>query len=153
MIRPFLLSILFCLSIDKIVTAQSAEDSVKTTVNRLFTAMKTSDSVLLKTCFADKCILQTIIKTKDGNITVKDEAVNEFASSVSSQPKGSLDEQISYDIIKIDGPLAIVWTPYNFYYNGKFLHCGVNSFQLVKINNEWKIQYLIDTRRKAGCKE
>lgn len=153
MIRPFLLLLVFSLLMSDLLKAQSAEDSVKTTVNRLFIAMKTSDSTLLKTCFADKCILQTIVKSKEGNITVKDEALNEFASSVSSQPKGSLDEQISFDIIRIDGPLAIVWTPYNFYYNGKFLHCGVNSFQLVRFNNEWKIQYLIDTRRKAGCKE
>lgn len=152
MIRPFLLFMLLSLSKSRMVAAQSAEDSVKTTVNRLFTAMKTSDSALLKTCFADKSILQTIAKSKEGNISVKDETLNEFASSISSQPKGSLDEQITFDIIRIDGPLAIVWTPYNFYYNGKFLHCGVNSFQLVRINNEWKIQYLIDTRRKAGCK-
>jgi hypothetical protein len=102
------------------VKAQSGEDSVKAVVNNLFTAMKTGDSVLLKTCFADKCILQTIIKNKEGITSVKDESLNEFSISVSSQPKGSLDEQIIFDMIKIDGPLAIVWTPYNFYYNGKF---------------------------------
>lgn len=143
-----------CLTLLIITTgkSQNAEDSVKAVVNNLFRAMKSSDSVLLKTCFADKSILQTILKNKEGRVSVTDESVNEFAVSVSSQPKGALDEQIVFDIIRIDGPLAIVWTPYNFYYNGKFLHCGVNSFQLVKINNEWKIQYLIDTRRKAGCK-
>jgi len=54
-------------------------------------------------------------------------------------------------VVKIDGPLAIVWTPYKFYFNGKFSHCGVNSFQLVRFNGVWKIQYLIDTRRRAGC--
>ncbi len=149
--RQFLFFLCSILLLNITVKSQNAEDSVKAVVNKLFTAMKSSDSVLLKTCFADKSILQTILKNKEGKITVTDESVNEFAVSVSSQPKGSLDEQIVFDVIRIDGPLAIVWTPYNFYYNGKFLHCGVNSFQLVKINNEWKIQYLIDTRRKAGC--
>jgi len=67
-------------------------------------------------------------------------------------PKDAADERIVFETIRIDGPLASVWTPYNFYYEGKFSHCGVNSFQLVKINGEWKIQYLIDTRRKQGCK-
>lgn len=132
--------------------AQSAEDSVKAVVSNLFTAMKNSDSILLKTCFAQKSILQTIVKNKEGVVSVKDESFIEFAASISNQPKGSLDERIVFDIVKIDGPLAIIWTPYNFYYNGKFSHCGVNSFQLVKINGEWKIQYLVDTRRKAGCK-
>jgi hypothetical protein len=131
--------------------SQAAEDSVKTVINSLFTAMKNGDSGLLVRCFAEKGILQTIAKSKEGNISVKDESIHEFSVSVSKQPKGSLDEQISFDLIRVDGPLAIVWTPYQFYYNGKFSHCGINSFQLVRINNEWKIQYLIDTRRKTGC--
>ncbi len=150
--RSLLFFLCIILLLNTTVKSQNAEDSVKTVVNNLFTAMKSSDSVLLKTCFAENCILQTILKNKEDRIIVKDESVNEFAVSIASQPKGSLDEQIVFDVIRIDGPLAIVWTPYNFYYNGKFIHCGVNSFQLVKINNEWKIQYLIDTRRKAGCK-
>ena len=150
--KAILVFLTFTLSLNIAVKAQNAEDSVKAVVNNLFTAMKNSDSLLLKTCFADKSILQTITKNKEGVISVKDESLHEFASSISTQPKGSLDEQIVFDVVKIDGPLAIAWTPYNFYYNGKFLHCGVNSFQLVRIGGEWKIQYLIDTRRKVGCK-
>jgi hypothetical protein len=61
------------------------------------------------------------------------------------------DERITFETIKIDGPLAVAWTPYKFYYEGKFSHCGVNSFQLVRLNGAWKIQYLIDTRRRTGC--
>jgi len=77
--------------------------------------------------------------------------VDDFAGIISKMQKGDADERIIYDVIKIDGPLAIVWAPYKFYYKGVFSHCGVDSFQLVKINGEWKIQYLIDTRKKAGC--
>ncbi|MEO6490406.1 MAG: hypothetical protein ABIO04_10735 [Ferruginibacter sp.] len=131
--------------------SQTAEDSVKAAVNNLFTAMKNSDSVLLKSCFNKNSVLQTIIQSKDNVVSVKNESVKDFIRSVSSQFKGSLDERITFDVIKIDGPLASVWTPYNFYYRDKFVHCGVNSFQLVKVNNQWKIQYLVDTRRKDGC--
>ena len=150
--KAFLFFLTLVILLNTAVKAQNAEDSVKAVVNNLFTAMKNSDSILLKTCFAEKSILQTIIKNKEGMASVKDESLNDFVVSVSTSPKGSLDEQIVFDIIRIDGPLAIVWTPYNFYYNGKFLHCGVNSFQLVKVSGEWKIQYLVDTRRKMGCK-
>ncbi|MFT2543406.1 hypothetical protein ACMWP9_36050, partial [Escherichia coli] len=68
-------------------------------------------------------------------------------------PKNMADERIVFDVVKIDADLAIVWTPYQFYRNGTFSHCGVNSFQLVRLNGRWKIQYLIDTRRKTGCAE
>jgi len=132
-------------------TAQTTEDSVKSTVNLLFEGMKSSDPLILKKAFADSAILQTIGRSKEGKTIIRNEKIDAFAESVGKAPKGSLDERIQFETIKIDGPLAIVWTPYQFYYDGKFSHCGVNSFQLVRTNGEWKIQYLIDTRRRENC--
>ncbi len=106
---------------------------------------------MLKSSFGDSAVLQTISRNKEGPIVVKNESIKDFASSVSAAPIGSLDERIIFDMIKLDGPLASVWTPYSFYYNGKFNHCGVNSFQLIRTALGWKIQYIIDTRRKTGC--
>ncbi|GAB2809323.1 nuclear transport factor 2 family protein [Ferruginibacter profundus] len=131
--------------------AQSAEDSVKTVISKLFEGMKNSDTTLLKTAFADNAILQTVGRDKDGGVRIENDNVSGFAMAVSKLPKGDADERIVYDVIKIDGPLAIVWAPYKFYYKGVFSHCGIDSFQLVKINGEWKVQYLIDTRKKKGC--
>jgi len=138
-------------SVSSFTKAQTAEDSVKAVVNQLFTAMRTIDGAMLKDAFADSAVLQTISRKQDGTFFVRDEKVDDFVKSISKEKKDSLDERITYETIKIDGPLAIVWTPYKFYYAGKFSHCGVNSFQLVKINGRWKIQYLIDTRRRQGC--
>ena len=131
--------------------AQSTDDSIKATINTLFAAMKNGDVSLFKTVFSDSAIMQTIIRNKEGQTLVKTESVAEFASFVGQLKKDSADERISFETIKVDGPLAIVWTPYNFYYNGVFSHCGVNSFQLVRFEGKWKIQYLIDTRRKQNC--
>lgn len=130
--------------------AQNSVDSIKTVVDNLFIAMQNSDTTLLKSCFSEGAILQTIYK-KDGIVDVKTEVLTEFISSIASQAKGALDERITFDMVKVDGDLAIAWTPYSFYYKTIFSHCGVNSFQLVRINGYWKIQYLIDTRRKTGC--
>jgi hypothetical protein len=132
--------------------AQSATDSVKQVVNQLFTAMKTADAQLLQQCFADSAVLQTIAMNKEGKTIVRNESVAAFAASISKAPVGALDERIEFDMVKTDAALAIVWTPYQFYLNGNFSHCGVNSFQLVRFNGQWKIQYLIDTRRRTGCR-
>jgi hypothetical protein len=131
--------------------SQTAEDSVKTTINTLFEGMKNSDTLLLRSVFADSAILQTIARTKEGKTSVRTDGVSGFVESVGKLQKGSADERISYDVVKIDGALAIAWTPYKFYFNGKLNHCGVNSFQLVRLDGKWKIQYLIDTRRREGC--
>ncbi len=127
----------------------SEEGLVKATVNQLFNGMKTSDSILIKKSFHKNAVLQTITKTAE----VKNESINDFALSISKAEKGSFDERITFSNILIDGNLASVWTSYEFYYKGQFSHCGVTSFQLVKSNNEWKIQYIIDTRRKDNCKK
>ena len=131
--------------------AQTAEDSVKTVINRMFTGMKNADAGLLKSSFADSVIFQTIARDKEGKTLVRNENPAEFIEYVSKQPAGASDERITFETVKVDGPLAIAWTPYNFYFNGQFSHCGVNSFQLVRLNGEWKIQYIIDTRRRQGC--
>jgi hypothetical protein len=131
---------------------QSTEDSVKAAVNTLFTAMKNADPAMLRGVFSDNAVMQTISRNKEGKTIVVNETVAEFAEMVGQMKKDSADERISFETIRIDGPLALVWTPYNFYHNGAFSHCGVNSFQLVKIDGNWKIQYVIDTRRRQGCK-
>jgi hypothetical protein len=131
--------------------AQTTEDSVKAAITLLFDGMKNSDAAKIQSAFADSAILQTIMNTKDGKLVIKNELVKDFATSISKIAKGYADERIEFENIKIDGPLASVWTPYKFYYKGQFLHCGVDSYQLVRINGVWKIQYLIDTRRKQPC--
>ena len=145
------LSFLTFIAVTVTVNAQTAEDSIKTTIDKLFDGMKNSDAALLKSAFADSAILQTITNDKSGTVKVKNEMIDAFADFIGKQQKGAADERIVFSVIKVDGPLAIAWTPYNFYFNGIFSHCGVNSFQLVKLNGGWKIQYLIDTRRKNGC--
>ena len=131
--------------------AQTAEDSVRAVINTLFAGMKNGDAGLVTSAFAENAVLQTITRNKEGKMTVVSDDVDDFAALVGKLKKDSADERIVFESIKIDGPLAIVWTPYNFFYNGKFSHCGVNSFQLVRFDNGWKIQYLIDTRRRQGC--
>jgi len=117
----------------------------------MFMAMKNSDPVLLRTCFTDSAIFQTVARDKSGSTVVRRENVAEFITMISTMPRGLADERITYDVLRVDGPLAMVWTPYKFYLEGKFSHCGVNSFQLVRLAEGWRIQYLIDTRRKQPC--
>jgi hypothetical protein len=131
--------------------AQTAEDSVKAAINKLFTGMKNADAAAIQQSFSDSALLQTIARTKEGVMYVRNESIAAFARFIGNLPKDSADERIVFETLKIDGPLAIAWTPYKFYRNGQFSHCGVNSFQLVRLNGQWKIQYLIDTRRRNGC--
>ena len=147
-----LIGCILALLMQTTVHAQSAEDSVKSVITKMFDAMRQSDSAMLISCFHADAVLQAFGRSKDGKQTnISTESIPDFGSSISKAPKAALDERIKFESIKIDGPLAAVWTPYSFYYNGKLSHCGVNSFQLVRLQGEWKIQYILDTRRRTGC--
>ena len=148
----YFLILLTVIIISSSAIAQTTEDSVKAVINKMFSGMKNGDVALLKNSFADSVILQTITRNKEGNVVIKNENTAEFIDFISKLSPGAADERITFETIKTDGPMAIAWTPYNFYFNGKFSHCGVNSFQLVRFNDGWKIQYIIDTRRKQDCK-
>ena len=148
-----LCTLIFFIHLGIISFAQTAtaEDSVKLTINMFFEGMKTSDTTLIRSTMADGVIFQTITRQKNGELMVKTEDVGDFLKYIATPQKAVADERITFETIKIDGALASVWTPYKFYAGEKFSHCGANSFQLVKIKNLWKIQYLIDTRRRQGC--
>src|SRR5437762_12155506 len=126
-------SILFFLLLlsSMILDAQTAEDSVKAVVKQLFDGMKNSDASMIRSSFADSAILQSIGRNKEGKTVIDDENIDQFAKSIGQIKKGAADEQIVFESIKIDGPLAMVWAPYKFYYEGNFSHCGVDCFQVV----------------------
>lgn len=127
--------------------SNDSEKEVKQVIQNMFLAMKQADTTLLKTCFSEKVIFQTIVNKPDGAV-VNSQSVNDFIQSIGKQTPDALDERIEFGSINIDPLMATVWTPYSFYYKGNYSHKGVNSFQLVKLKEGWKIQYLIDTRFK-----
>ena len=149
--KKILFVMLFALSLTKMMAQMTASDSVKATVNHFFDGMKTGDTTLIRSSLTEGVIFQTIARSKEGVLTVKTENVGDFMRFIAKEEKGNADERIEFKTIEIDGALASVWTPYKFYFKGQFSHCGANSFQLVRIDGVWKIQYLIDTRRRQGC--
>lgn len=150
--RRLLLSILL-LGTGASLHAQTQEDAIKATIRQLFTAMLNADSAAIAGCFAPGAQLQSVAEDKAGHETVHTMPINEFASHIAKLPANAADERIVFGSLLLDGRLASVWVPYRFYFKGQFSHCGVDSFQMVKFPDGWKIQYLIDTRRKDNCEE
>lgn len=147
------LAIVLAISTIQIAAAQvkSEEEAVKNTINQLFEGMRDSDTTMVRKAFAIKNTMQTIARTKDGKFVVSTESLNNFIKSVGTPHSEKYDERIVFTKVLIDANLASVWTDYKFYIGDKFSHCGVNSFQLFKGEDGWKIIYLIDTRRKENC--
>lgn len=133
--------------------SQSEEEAVKAVIESLFDGMRAKNADQVSAAFTSEAIMNTVISKPEGS-EVGSNSVADFAKRISTTPaETQLDERILDYQIKVDGTMASAWTPYRFYVNGDFSHCGVNSFQLVKTAEGWKIVYIIDTRRKEPCKE
>lgn len=148
--KLFLLPIIFFATSTNVV-AQEAVDSVRQVVSSFFLAMRNTDTSQLRQLLSPQIIFQTVKPHRDGSVTIENESVDNFLKSIASLKVGQADERIEFSGIHIDENLAAVWTPYQFYFNGHFSHCGVNSFTLIRSKGQWKIQYIVDTRRKLNC--
>lgn len=142
-----LLGLLFCFP----AFSQTEEEQVELVIKSLFEGMRAKNTEQVAAAFSKDAMMQTVIAKPEGS-EIGSNAVADFITRISSTPaETQLDERILEYQIKIDGTMASAWTPYQFYVNDKFSHCGVNSFQLVKMADGWKIVYIIDTRRKEPC--
>lgn len=65
--------------------------------------------------------------------------------------KADVRERFWDPVVNVHGPIAVVWTPYDFWSGGKFSHCGVDAFNLVKTANGWKIAGGSYTVERTGC--
>ena len=137
------------------LNAQKSEnEQVKATIIEFFDAFHKQDTTAMKKLVTDKIILQSITTNKEGKSVLKEDNFKSFLSNIASIPKDRTFEEKLLDFsIQVDGDMANAWTSYEFWYQEKFSHCGVNSFQLMKEDDEWKIFYLVDTRRRSGCKK
>jgi hypothetical protein len=48
-------------------------------------------------------------------------------------------ERIWNPELRVHGLIATVWAPYDLWVDGKYSHCGVDVFDLIKTDDGWKI--------------
>lgn len=53
--------------------------------------------------------------------------------------------------VLVRGPIAVVWTPYEFWLNGESSHCGVELVNFVKMDGQWKVSASTWTVEPQAC--
>lgn len=125
-------------------------DSILQPIRTMFACMLQADTSQFASCFAPGARLETAggLNPKQG---IKPESLADFARTIASLKPGMADERIEIGSVQSDGKIAMVWTTYSFWLDGKLSHCGINAFTLVKATDGWKIQYVLDTRYREPC--
>jgi hypothetical protein len=138
--------ILLVLLVSQISFAQEKE--IQQTIETFFEAFHQRDSIKLQSVCSKDLVLHSISESGNGTKFSIEKSSNFYKSIATIPVTMKFEEKILSYNIQVDGAMAHVWTPYEFYVNGKLSHSGVNSFQLFKENEVWKVVYILDTRRK-----
>ena len=128
---------------------QGAEGEVLVVVNRLWEAMRTNDSTLARSVFDSTAQMVSIID-RNGARFVRWQRADGFVRAIGSATQPWIERMVAPEV-RVDGPLASVWTWYDFSIGGKVSHCGYDSIELAKLATGWKIIYIADTRQQTGC--
>jgi len=147
------LILLFCALVSTGTYSQSeAGEEVKAAIEHFFDGFHKRDTAMMRTVLHQEIQMQRIGRNSVGSPVLVNEKIADFLTSMTKLPDTlQIEERLLDYHIQTDGNLANVWTPYEFYLQGKFHHCGVNSFQLFREPEGWKIIYIIDTRRVKDC--
>lgn len=128
-------------------------EKITSVIQELFDGYRAGDSTRVRAVFTANAHAQTILTSVDGDDRLSDViSIDEFIKYIGGGFEEVHDEKLWDMQIHSDPQLATVWTKYAFFLGEKFTHCGTETFLLRKVNDDWKIFYLVDTRQKTGCK-
>ncbi|WP_027076033.1 hypothetical protein [Maribacter antarcticus] len=148
------LCILLFFSFSYLGSAQTPDETVKNTVDSFFKAFHARDGKGMNMLIHADARLQRTAPNAEGIQSLRAQNFQDLIAGIVSMPDSTVFEEklLSY-AIQIDGPLAHVWTPYEFWLDAELHHSGANSIQLFLDEGNWKIIYLVDSRTSEGLKE
>ena len=128
----------------------TARDSVLAPVQRIFDAMRARDTVGLRQVFDSTARL--IGTRASANESIRSRTPSQFLASITTTPADKTSNERMFDPeVRLDGPVAQVWTYYTFYQGTTFSHCGTDAVTLVRSGTTWKIVNVVWSVRTTDC--
>ena len=121
-------------------------------VNQLFSEMASANPAGILALHTPTSDLAGVFKTRDGK--TRYQAINGDAFSKMFTDKTKVMREEMYDPkVEVHGDWAMVWGRYVFFNDDKLSHCGINQFNLVRIDGKWKIANGASTIDPGDCSE
>ena len=139
-----------CLAPRMALAQSTARDSVVATLQRAFDAMRARDTVRLREVFDSTALLFGV--PDDVARPRRPRTVAQFLRDVAATPADkAFDERMFDPEVRIEGPLAQLWTYYTFREGRTFSHCGFDAVTMARASGGWRIVHWIWTVRRTGC--
>ena len=144
--RCVMLAALCVLALPASARAQSDSAAVVSVAQRLLDAINAGDTASARAVLAPGA---QFFSTRAGGAPRR-QADTVFVRSLAA-PTAKYLERMWSPVVRVKGAIADVWAPYDFYIDGRFSHCGIDTFTLLKASNGWQIASVVYTVESTGC--
>ena len=127
------------------VSDHGPEDAVRT----FFAGMKANDWDLAETVLIEDAVFYGY-RDIAGELSLSRITAAEYLERMSDNQERLLERIWDIETL-IDGRLATVWTPYDFYVNDTLSHCGTNSFSLIRLDDGWRVASVTYSMLTEDC--
>jgi hypothetical protein len=135
------------------LTAQEAHpehDAVMAVVDQFFEALNTDNQILMASISIDGSQNYSIREKADRSFELRSRQQNN--SELTPNP-AKYTERYWDETVLVNDHMAVFWAPYDFYIDGEFSHCGVDVFDLINLDGQWKLANSMYTIIRSGCPE
>ena len=129
--------------------AQSDRDEILAVVQRFFDTIASGDTAAGREIILLDGQYFRLLE-RDDSLDVRRTTHRQFLENLSGDRQELLERMWDPTVLQ-QGPMAVVWTPYDFYIDGEFSHCGVDAFNLIQTSEGWKIAGIMYTVEPTGC--
>jgi hypothetical protein len=155
MIRHLTLATFLCAAAATAASAQPVqphpeEAAILAVVDRFMEAISTNDAALM----AELRIEGGSTITSRPNPAASDAPLvtrRLFAPGPARAGAGPVRERYWDPVVHVRAGIAVVWTPYEFWSDGKSSHCGIDVFDLMKEKGVWRIANAMWTVEPEAC--
>lgn len=130
-------------------TVDSDRSAIVDTVNGLFAALASRD----RSAMLDRVVETgrvTSVTRDAGRPSFQSLAWADYMTTLSQDPTSYQERLRSYEI-SVDDDIAMLWGEYGFYIDGELTHCGIDHFDLVRLDGQWRVLNLTWSERSDDC--
>lgn len=128
------------------------ETAVLVAVQQFFETMTGKDPAGAREVLDPEGDFVSVRWSEDGERIVRRSSNQAYLDGLEGEAEVYLERMWDSEV-RVHGPIATVWTPYDFHIDGQFSHCGVDVFQLLLTEAGWTITGGTYTVERVGCPE
>jgi Putative lumazine-binding len=123
--------------------------TVMAALDSFFVALRERDPALLGRAVSSRATWTTAAY-RNGAVILRRRPASQDAETL-TQEKEALHERLMAPVVRVDGDIALVWSPYQFHIGERLSHCGHDGFRLVREGGRWRLDGGLYTVRPEGC--